>query len=110
MESRSSVPPVEFTSESVIMAERGPGMMMERMEAPSVRRSMYVIQLRSVQSQLTEQEPKTFTLNYKGKDVECDKVTGQVVDRAELGFPTEAVVKFQGGTDSPDWKDLKVSP
>jgi len=55
-----------------------------------------------------EQEPKTFTLNYKGKDVECDKSTGQVVDRAQLGFPMEAVVKFQGGTDNPDWKDLKV--
>lgn len=56
----------------------------------------------------TIQETTTFTLNYKGTDVECDKATGKVVDRTQLAFPAEAVVQFQGGTDSPDWKDLKV--
>lgn len=56
----------------------------------------------------SSQESPTFTLNYKGKDLECDKATGRVVDRDQLEFENDCVVKFEGGSDNPDWKELKV--
>ena len=57
-----------------------------------------------------EQEEPNFILNYKGKDLDCDKATGRVINRDQLEFESDCVVKFTGGTEDPDWKDLKVSP
>lgn len=57
----------------------------------------------------SEQESPTFTLTYKGKDVECEKATGKVINRDQLEFESDCVVKFEGGSDNPEWKDLKVS-
>lgn len=48
-------------------------------------------------------------IDYKGVQLECDKESGLVLDRSKVPFEMEAVVRFTGAGESPDWKDLKVS-
>ena len=43
-------------------------------------------------------------------ELECDGETGKVLDteREKIPFENDAVLKFEGVGENPDWKDLKV--
>ena len=51
---------------------------------------------------------QTFTLEYKDVKLQCDRVTGQVINKSEIPFEKDAVIKFSGAGPDADWKDLKV--
>lgn len=49
-----------------------------------------------------------FVLEYRGAKLDCDRLTGQVVDKSKVPYVKDAVIKFVGAGPNADWKDLKV--
>ncbi len=54
------------------------------------------------------QETGPLTISYNDKPIQVDRKTGAVIDKSELAFPENAVLKFSNCGSEGDWKKLKV--
>ncbi len=56
----------------------------------------------------SSQQDEPVSISYNGKDVLVDRRTGEVLDKAALTFPENALLKFTNVGENGDWKILKV--